>query len=202
MSGQLPTDPAPKSMVLTQQSNSFQSEAHNLRTITRTRDANRWVISAEYEDSLTEAELWPLYCFALKQNGRRETFTVVLPSKTAPRGTGNGSPTISSLSSAGATQITCDNFTASETVMLAGDVFKLAGNTKVYMATASVVSNVSGIAAINFHPPLLVNASVATALTIASVPFTVRFASDNVTTQINAPVQHNFSIAMVEDILD
>jgi len=202
MSGQFPLTPTARSMTLTQQSRSQQSEAHNLRTITRSRDANRWIVTAEYEDTLTEAELWPLYCFALKQKGRRETFTVILPSKVAPRGVGGGTPVINTLVSAGALSIPVSGFGNSLTVMEVGDVFTITGNTKVYMATSTVITDAGGSANIEFYPPLLANASAGKALTTASVPFTVRFATDNVTTQINAPLQHNFQIALVEDVLD
>jgi len=202
MSGQFPLTPTPKSLTLTQQTNSRQSEAHNLRTITRSRDANRWIITAEYEDSLTEAELWPLYAFAIKQKGRRETFTVILPNKTAPRGTGAGSPVVNALTSAGAQTMVVSAFGNSQTVLEVGDVFTIAGNSKTYMVTSAVTSDSGGSANVDFYPPLLANASAGVSITMASVAFTVRFATDNVTTQINAPLQHNFSIAMVEDVLD
>ena len=151
---------------------------------------------------MTEDELYPLFCFALKQRGRYETFTIVLPNKVTPRGTGNGSPVISTTTSAGISKVTANGFTANETVLELGDIFSVVGNTKVYMVTSTVTANSSGIASIDFEPPLLAIASAGNAITISSVAFTVRFANDNVATTINAPYQHGFEIEMVEDILD
>lgn len=202
MSGKFPSSPAPESMTLTQNTATLQSESHNLRTITRRRDANRWVVTVAYPDSLTEAELYVLYCFALKQRGRSSTFTVVLPNKITPRGTGTGSPVVNSLTSAGVMTLPVSGFGNSETVLEIGDVFSIAGNTKVYMATSAVITDAGGSANIEFYPPLLANASAANALTIASVAFTMRFGSDDVTTAIQAPLQHNFDVIMLEDILD
>lgn len=94
-------------------------------------------------------------------------------------GAGGGTPLVNGAGQAGYALIT-NGWTASTTVLKAGDVLSIAGVPWVYDVTADVVSDGSGNATIPINPPLIGNAATSApasgaALTINSTPGLVTY---------------------------
>lgn len=120
----------------------------------------------------------PLWAFLLAQRGQYETFQIVLPAPYGtPRGTWAGSPAVDGGSQTGRS-INLDGFSAGATIK-AGDLFKFANHSKVYIATADAVANGSGqVAGLAIEPALMTSPADGEALTSSSVPFTMALSSD------------------------
>jgi hypothetical protein len=80
----------------------------------------------------------------------------------------------------------------------AGDILTIAGQTKVYMATADAASNASGLAMVAIEPALQVSPPDGAAITATNVAFTVALASDNLDTNLAPGIYYSLDIDMVE----
>jgi hypothetical protein len=70
------------------------------------------------------------------------------------------------------------NCGVSKNVLAAGDFFKFANHSKVYMCVSPCVSNSSGVATLFFSCPLVSAVPNNTNLTITNVPFTAILTED------------------------
>jgi hypothetical protein len=146
-----PTTPAPLEATITSYAPSFISVTHGLARQVRTRNAQLWQIELRYA-GMTRAAFMPLWAFLTKQAGQAGTFDVTLTG--LPRlGAGGGTPLVNGNGQTGTSLIT-DGWPNSTTVLKAGDFFSIAGDNKVYQATADVASNGSGQATISLYPSL------------------------------------------------
>ena len=127
--------------------------------------------------SLTPAQVQPLTAFIAKQYGQVESFQVVLPrisyNKAADYAQAVGNAKVKTAASKGAASVALKGLGANKAVFKAGDFFKFANHTKVYMVTDDITSNGSGEATLFFSAKLVVNVVVDEVLTINAVPFTV-----------------------------
>lgn len=177
MSGVYPTTPSFRVARFRSISPTLISRTVNMRRQARKIGGQAWTFSAKYP-VMTREDFAPVMAFIVAQEGEFGTFTMVLPEFSTPRGDISGStPLVNGASQTGASLIT-DGWKPSTTALKAGDVFKLAGNNKVYMVTADVVSDVSGAATMNFKPELIVSPSNNEALTVSDVPFTMALTNE------------------------
>ena len=112
--------------------------------------------------------------------GQQFSFEIILPavSQTSLPNQTSNTPSTSTTASTGATSVSLTNCGADAQVLAAGDVFKFANHTKVYMATAPVVASAGGTATLFFTSPLLSAVPSGTNLNINNVPFTAILEDD------------------------
>lgn len=118
--------------------------------------------------------------FAAQAFGPQFSFEIILPSisySKAPNQTAN-TPASSQSRPIGATSITLSNCGANKNVLAAGDFFKFANHTKVYMCVSPCVSDGAGAATLFFSCPLVTAVPPSTNLTITAVPFTAVLTED------------------------
>lgn len=126
---------------------------------------------------LTYRDAGTVMAFVALAQGPLFSFEIVLPeisySDAADSVSANATITTSGALTFGAKTMTVNNCGANKSVMQAGDYFKFANHSKVYMATQDVTSNASGVATVTFSGGLVTNVSSGTRMTITAVPFTV-----------------------------
>jgi len=118
--------------------------------------------------------------FVAQAFGPQFSFEIILPEisySKAPNQTTNV-PRTSANASIGATSVTLANCGVSKNVLAAGDFFKIANHSKVYMCVSPCTSNGSGVATLFFSCPLITAVPNPTNLTITAVPFTAILTED------------------------
>jgi len=131
--------------------------------------------------------------FIMAQRGMAETFTIVLPEISSSSGSVSGTMLSSAAGSIGDTSIAVDGFTGT---LKAGDVFKFANHTKVYMATADR----SGSGSLSFQPALVSAISDNETVTYDDVPFTVRLNNDVQEYGIATDLSYSYEVDFIEAI--
>jgi hypothetical protein len=106
--------------------------------------------------------------------GPQFSFEIVLPklSTSALAVQTSSVPRTSATAAIGSINVTLTNCGANANVLAAGDFFKFANHTKVYMCVAPCIANGSGNATLFFSGPLVSAVPSSTNLTITNVPFT------------------------------
>jgi hypothetical protein len=118
--------------------------------------------------------------FVAQAFGPQFSFEIILPEisySKAPNQT-TTVPRTSASRTIGATSVTLANCGATKNVLAAGDFFKFANHSKVYMCVSPCVSNSSGVATLFFSCPLVSAVPNNTNLTITAVPFTAILTED------------------------
>ena len=82
--------------------------------------------------------------------------------------------------------------------MKAGDIFSLAGSTKVYMLVEDANTDGAGATTLTFEPPIITAPADTEALTVSNVAFTVSFSNDSQIYNIEPGIEFGFSIDMIE----
>ena len=183
MSGTFPATPAPRSIEVGSMQPSRVSTSHSLKRYTRTLNAQRWMLSLDFSDRNRD-DLIPIWAFLVGQRGQYDTFQYVLPNPLyTPRGTATGSPVVNgnfgspAEAQTGRTVYT-RGWTGGITVLKAGDFFKFASHSKVYMAREDATADGSGFSTLAIEPALVQAVYDGDALTVSSVPFTVSLTRD------------------------
>jgi hypothetical protein len=131
---------------------------------------------------LTSYQFGPIAAFISKQFGMVDSFTIQLPElsyNTGQNAAFAGTPVVSANLAAGIKTCTINGMTADKMqVLRAGDFFKFANHTKVYMAVDDLNSNSSGSGTLNFSGGLVAAVPSNTGIVINDVPFTVIMDSD------------------------
>ena len=111
--------------------------------------------------------------------GPQFSFEIVLPklSTSALAVQTSSVPRTSATAAIGSINVTLTNCGANANVLAAGDFFKFANHTKVYMCVAPCIANGSGNATLFFSGPLVVAVPSSTNVTITNVPFTAILAA-------------------------
>ena len=176
MSGTYPSSPEFASVDFKINTPVQSSETVNGRKRRASFGTSYYSFTGKYQ-SLTPAQAQPLTAFIASQYGSVESFQIVLPkisyNKAADYAQAVGNAKVKTAASKGAYQVALKGLGANKTVLKAGDFFKFANHTKVYMCATDVVSNGSGEATISFSAKLVANVIVDETLTINAVPFTV-----------------------------
>jgi hypothetical protein len=138
-----------------------------------------YTFTVRYPD-LTPRQAGIVQGFVARAFGPQLSFDVILPrisySKFADQTT--SLPYTVGATARGAKQVNLTNCGSNKNVLAAGDVFKFAGQDKVYMCVADCVSNSSGNATLFFSGSLIESVPSNIPLTITAVPFTVILESD------------------------
>jgi hypothetical protein len=100
--------------------------------------------------------------------------------------------------SIGSTSVSVTNAGATQNILAAGDYFKFANHSKVYMCVSPCISNSSGNATLFFSGPLLQAVPTSTNLTITQVPFTAVLAEDVQEWDVGIGGITNLSVSMRE----
>ena len=197
MSGTWPSSPAFNAMPLRSESPTRTTVTHSLKRITRFSNSQRWSFSCTYPP-LTRDEFAPIHAFALSQNGQSESFQIVLPKISVPRGAVSGSPLVVGAGAIGDTTISIDGLAVSTLVWKAGDVIKFAGHSKVYMVSADATTDGAGAVTVSLFPALIAAVADNEAVTYTSVPFTVSLASDANEAVLTVPELYGLQFDFVE----
>jgi len=175
MAGQFPTSIDFTNVRLKSREPVLKSISQSGKRQTRAIGAHLWEISVEM-NFLSRSEFETLWAFLMKQRGELETFTIIIPGHDVAQGAIDGTPTYTSTTSdyeivtGGWSNNITDNAKA-------GDVFTIAGQTKVYQATDDLDSDGSGNGNLLFYPALRETPGASAALTFNNVTFTVALAS-------------------------
>jgi hypothetical protein len=197
MSGLLPSTPSFAASRLSSVHRTLVSRTHSGRVQTRKVGGHRWAFTATYPP-MTRAQFAPVYGFVMAQGGRFSTFRVVPPDLAVPRGVASGVPQVSGAGQVGNSIVT-GGWTANVSgILLAGDVLKFAGHTKVYMVTVDVDSDATGAAVLPVEPALVASPADLEAIVVHDVPFTVTLADDVQEYHTRAPLLFSYELDMVE----
>ena len=199
MSGAFPTTPCPSLPAeIISNSPTLISRAHSGKVQARSVGSQWWSLKLNWK-SLTREEFGILSAFADEQRGQAEVFTIALPGELANTQAGvNGSPKVSVAASEGATSVTTSTWTASKTVLKAGDFLKFGNHSKLYRVTATAVSNSSGIVTLGIFPALVMAAPINTTIAVNALQMTARFDADTNAYQIPNRGFYDFSATFVE----
>lgn len=177
MSGTFPSV-LPAQVILRSITPTRVSVAHSMKRIARSRGAHRWGIRLSF-NPMSRSSWSQVQGFMAAQRGQWDTFTLVLAGYTVPQGTWPGSPVVDVAGQSGLT-LNLRGFTASQTgVVKSGDLFKIANDAKVYMATADANSDGAGKAAVSINTPLCASPADGAVITSSNVPFTVAATADS-----------------------
>jgi hypothetical protein len=200
MSGALPTTRAPAEVQISSWSPTFVSVSQSLKEQARRRGAGvqRWKLSFNY-GTMERGDYLDLWAFLNAQRGQFDTFTAVIPAGISPRGALGGTPLAFGAAVAGVSSVAIDGLSNNITGWgKRGDFFKWSGHTKVYQLTADADSNGSGQATLVFMPALAVAVADNEAVTISSVPFTLRLLADENALSLQPPTQGVLQFAAIE----
>lgn len=186
MAGTFPSTPAPSDV-------RFNFESPVLKTTTLSGKTRRVAMGIQYYtftarwNSMTKQQFNPIQAFVAKQYGGYDSFQIILPEISYRKATDTITTTPTAVTTAsyylaGSTTMKVST-DINKTVLKAGDFFKFAGHSKVYMANDDLLSTSSGTGVLNFTPALVVDVAANEQLTIDAVPFTVIF--DNETQTFN-----------------
>ena len=192
MSGTYPTTPVFSALNFTSQYFNLSSQTISGRIQVRNIGGQRFSFTASYPP-MTRTEFQPVIAFIMKQRGMAETFTIVLPEISDASGDVSGTMLANGAGTIGDTLIGIDGFTGT---LKAGDMFKFAGHSKVYMAT----SDRSGPGALSFEPALISSVSDNEVITYDNVPFAVRLSNDVQEFAIATDLHYSYEIDFVEAI--
>jgi len=201
MSGTYPTSPQFNAVNFINEDPTSTSQAHSGKIHARKRSGQRWKFTVKYPQ-LTDTQSRAVEAFIDAQRGGFESFTIVLPKISTSKGAGGGSPQVvaGSPEPSGMT-LDIDGCPTSTTGWRkAGDIFTIAGDTKVYRLTADADTDGSGAVTLSFIPPLVVTPSDNAALTFDSVAFTVRLDGSIQTYPLSLPNLVKIEVDMIEDI--
>jgi hypothetical protein len=132
---------------------------------------------------LTPSQASTVTAFIAAQYGATESFQVILPrisyNKAPDFAQAVGNVKVSIAAVPGSFNVTLKDCGENKEILRAGDFFKFANHSKVYMCASPVNSNSSGVATVSFSGKLVSNVPVNTLLTINAVPFTVMLDQDS-----------------------
>lgn len=126
--------------------------------------------------SLTRFEYGPIAGFIAAQYGPLESFQIILPEISFTKLANQTSSTVttSAAFAAGVEQVTVSGVTTGKDLLRAGDFFKFANHSKVYMCTQTWALGEP----LHFSGSLVKDVPSGTALVITNVPFTVTFENE------------------------
>lgn len=201
MSGSYPLITGFRSVAFRSLHTSLVEKAQSGKRQARDFGGHQWLFGVEHL-RLTAANFWPLYTFLTAQRGQYESFQIVLPDKATPRGAasagGIGTPLVNGAAQTGRS-LNVDGFTPNINGMLkAGDIFKLAGHSKVYMLTADASTASLGQTTLFFEPALRQSPADNEAITIYDVPFTVMLTQGEISYELSSPAFYALAFEVEE----
>lgn len=199
MSGQLSSLFEHSSIELISDQKSFHSRSLSGRKLSRLGDYHVWRLRITF-NPLTPDEHAPLEAFLVDQDGSNESFTVIPQGKATPRGSWGGG--IQYVSNSNDTSMVMSGFSLSDSdAVKAGDLFTVAGSTKVYMVTADAESDGSGNATVSFKPRLVETPGASAAITHTNVAFTVFLSKSSLSFERSGFFYSGMTIELEEDFI-
>jgi hypothetical protein len=200
MSGTFPSDPGPSTVTLESNQPVVTDYAESGKSQTRIIGGHLWKARLSWS-IVPRSVLAPLFAFINLQRGAFDSFQIVLPNYAIPNGNFSGSPLVLGGVFAGATSVLMKGAPIGVLDYIkAGDIFKFANHTKVYIATSDADSNGSGFFTLNFQPPLIEPVVIDEAAQFVDVPFTVTMTDEAAVWKGSAPNMASISIDMIESI--
>ena len=194
-----PSSPGFKALDFSSVDPTLTDEAQDGRINARKVGAQYYTCRLQW-NSLTEADYAPVAAFIESLRGQYTPFDIVLPIISTPRGQAGGTPLVAGSGHSG-TSLPIDGAPASMQGWLkAGDVIRLAGHSKVYRLAADADTDASGAVTLQLVQPLMQSPADNEALTITSVPFSMRRASDTIRYRVGAPDRFVFELDIREDL--
>jgi hypothetical protein len=156
--------------------------------------------------TMTPASAGSITGYISQALGQQFNFEIILPEISYTKidaATVGGTQTsntvlVSGTTSRGSTAVNLTNCGANKNVLLAGDFFKFANHSKVYMCVAPCVANGSGQATLYFSCPVIANVPSSTPLTITAVPFTAILTEDVQAWDVGFGGMTNLTLSMRE----
>lgn len=197
MSGTFPASPSPASIDIESSQPTLVTVADSGKRQARSTGGHLWELDLSFP-LMTRAQFEPINAFVMNQKGSEGSFQYVAPDKATPLGVASGSPAVQVAASAGDTGFLANGVPSSVIDYIkAGDIFKFASHSKVYMCTVDADSFGSGSVGINFQPELIQNVSVGDAITLVNVPFTV-YVEDILKYKVSQPQFRKYSVKLME----
>lgn len=173
------------------------SQSQSGRTFARKLRGQRWKFTVRFP-KISESDFRPIAAFIDAQRGGYESFTIVLPVISTSTGVGGGAPLVNGIGQTGSALIIDGCPLNTSGWRKAGDVFKIAGHTKIYRLTADADTDIAGGVTLSFIPPLIEIPGDNEALTFQSVPFTVRLNGSIQTYSLSIPNIIKTEIDLIE----
>jgi hypothetical protein len=195
-----PQHVAPNNFTVFSTAQTTATTTQSLRRIVSTRGGQRFGLRFNYAP-MTRDKFMPLWAFLVKQAGQYGTFSIALPNQEC-RGS-LSKPNASTLQTNQATSgnsVQVKNFNANQTnVVRAGDYFRFLGRTKLYIATADVNSDGTGLATIPCYPNI--DVTIAQDIEVVFEPvMNVGLVKDDINVDIPNDMTYNFSVEFIERI--
>jgi len=195
MSGNLSATFEISQVDLTSMQQVFRSRSLSGKRSARLGGYQLWKLRVTF-NPMTPAESASLRGFLIDQRGGYETFTFTPPGLANPAGNW-GVITVSSVIDD--TTLVMTGFgTNDANAVKAGDVFTVAGSTKVYMVTSDASSDGSNNATVSFQPALVDTPTGGESVTHTSVSFTVELDQNEISFSRSGFYYNSFTIDLVE----
>lgn len=191
---------APSSFTIFSTAQTTSTTTQSLRRIVSTRGGHRFGLKFNYAP-MTKEEFLPIWAFLIKQAGQFGSFSIAMPNQ-EPRGSLSTQASLTLQTNADTTgnSVTIKNFNTSQTnVVRVGDYFSFNGSAKLYIATADVNSDASGLATIPLYPNIEGTITQDTEILFQPV-MNVGLVADNLNVDIPSDMTYNFSIEFVERV--
>lgn len=167
------------------------------KTYARTFPAHLWGLDVHF-NAMTRDKFDPIYAYCLARQVDGVSFAFSSHDRHAPRGAATGTIVVSGGSQTGAS-LDVSGCTHSVTgILKAGDLIMPAGNTKVYMATADVDSDGSGLATIPIAPDLIASPANGASVTVSGVSFTVTQSEEVHESETGVDGMYLYSLKLLE----
>lgn len=202
--GQFPTDPTFSTVNFKVNTPAILTETNAGKVRRASFGHSYYSFDVEYPP-LTPQEAREVQGFVEVAHGPLYSFEIVLPkvsySISANAATANTTVTTAAAIAYGATEVLLSNCGANKTIMYAGDYFKFANHSKVYMCTnrnTGVQSNAAGYATLSFSGVGVTSVPSGTRLTIDAVPFTVILAEQTHSYEVSYGGMTSLKLSMRE----
>jgi hypothetical protein len=191
---------APSSFTIFSTAQTTATTTQSLRRIVSTRGGHRFGLKFNYAP-MTKEEFLPIWAFLIKQAGQFGSFSIAMPNQEC-RGSlsTQANSTLQTDDETTGNSVTIKNFNASQTnVVRVGDYFSFNGSAKLYIATADVDSDSSGIGVIPCYPNI--EGTIAENTNIIFEPvMNVGLVADDLNVNIPSDMTYNFSIEFIERV--
>ena len=198
MSGTFPSTISPISIDIESVQPTLVSTSDSGKRQARYAGGHLWSIALNFP-LMRRFEFEPINAFIMSQQGSFESFQYVPPNKAAPLGEWGSAVSVVGAHSAGDSAITMDGFNPnSAAVVKAGDIFKFASHSKVYLV-AEDENSIGNVATLNTVPPIIQNILDNDSVTFLNVPFTV-YVDDSHSYKTTAPNLSSYKVKLMESL--
>lgn len=200
MSGTFPTTISPTSVDIISNQPTLISISDSGRRQARADGGHLWEISLNFP-VMRRFEFEPINAFIMSQIGGQGMFKYAPPNKATPLGLAIGAPVVAAPVSAGSSAVAMSGLGNNLTgVLKAGDIITFSSHQKVYMLTADMDSNSSGVGVALIQPDLIQDVAASESVTWSNVAFNVYF-DGSYSYKTTAPNLISFKIKFKEAIL-